>query len=276
MSDGKVNSDTTTERPTEMTPQHPSSLRSLSRRSLLRSASLVTVSGGLLAACADPIDERATRIGDAPKSTALPTVEVTDVVLLRTAMSMEYLVHDIIGGDAVAAAFTKSPSPASLFVPEHLRNVAALAALVSERNGEPYDKANPKLMSVFGTQAVELVAVSDQRETDAHALSLALETLLAATYQNFVSSTQEPALRAAMMRLGARASRNATVAAQMIRGGVAAFAPGTDENGAALVATLPTAFGSLTNVQVSLGAPNETGARTQITMDTPSLNSYIY
>lgn len=248
----------------------------MSRRSLLRTIGLVAASGGVLAACGDPIDKSATRIGEAPTTTALPEAKADDVVLLRTAMSMEYLVHDILSAAPVSGAFSKSPSPTGLFVPEHRKSIAALTTLVTARGGRPFDAANPKLMEVFGDDAISLVAVSDQRETDALSLAHALETLLASTYQNFVASTVEPALRAEMVGLGVRASRNAAISAQLIRSGVAAFAPALDENGNPLVATLPSAFGSLTNVQIAIGKPTETGARTQVTMDTPSLNSYVY
>lgn len=256
--------------------QRPATAHDVSRRSLLRSAGLVAASGAVLAACGDPINEAATRIGEAPTTTALPTVTVTDVVLLRTAMSMELLVHNALVNKAVADAFKVEPSPSALFAPTHKQSLATLTSLVSARGGEAYNEANPKLSAVYGDQAVELVAGSDQAETDAHALAYALETLLASTYQNFVPSVSEPALRADMMRLGARASKNAAIAAQFIRGGVSGFAPATDEAGAPLVSTLPSAFGSLTGVQVTLGKATETGARTQLTMDTPSLNSYIY
>lgn len=274
MNETTMNPETTPEGQEKMTTTPAET--ALSRRSMLRTVGMVAATGGFLAACGDPIDESPTRIGKAPTPSTLPPGEVDDVVLLRTAMSMEYLVHDILASAPVSGAFTMSPSPTGVFVPAHKRSIAVLSGLVAARDGAPYDKANPKLMSVFGDDAISLVATSDQRDTDAHALALALETLLASTYQDFVTHTADPALRSGMSRLGARAARNSALAAQMIRGGVAAFAPATDESGVALVSTLPTAFGPLSNVQVFLGKPNDTGARTQVTMDTPSLNSYIY
>lgn len=106
---------------------------------------------------------------------------------------------------------------------------------------------------------------------------LATETLVASMYQYFVSLTVEPALRASMIRMGAQASRAAAVAAQLINPGIGAFAPGVDKDGLATVATLPSAFGALSAVQVQLGPVNpETGSRATVSMDTPSLNSFIY
>ena len=249
----------------------------LSRRTLLRSAGLVSVSGAILAACGDPVSDAPTRLGEAPTTTALPTVEVTDVVLLRTAMSMEALVHDALTSEIVASGASSTHSPViAAFARSHEANLTALSALVAARGGEPFSEPNPKLMSVYGALALQLVADSDRQDVDAISLTHALQTLLASTYQTFVTSTVESALRADMMRLGASASRRAAVSAQLIRGGAAAFAPAVDTDGIALVSTLPSAFGSLTAVQVTLGKVTDAGTRTQVSMDTPSLNSYIY
>jgi hypothetical protein len=78
------------------------------------------------------------------------------------------------------------------------------------------------------------------------------------------------------MRVGAGASRRAAVAAQLINGGTKAFGPGVNDEGVAIVATLPRAFGPLNTVQVGLGKPNEVGSLTTVLMDTPSINSFIY
>jgi hypothetical protein len=138
-----------------------------------------------------------------------------------------------------------------------------------------YSETNAKLMQAYGQPALDLIA-SGKLPEDTLALTLAVENLIAPTYQYFVSLTSEPALRAAMVRLGGRSSRRAAVAAQLINGGTVGFAPAEDKDGVALVATLPSAFGSLSSVQVKLGPVNETGSRATVLMDTPSLNSLIY
>lgn len=79
-----------------------------------------------------------------------------------------------------------------------------------------------------------------------------------------MSLAVQPALRADLVRLGARSSRRAAVAAQLINGGTGGFAPANDKDGVALVATLPSAFGSLSTVQVQLGPVNEVGSRTTV------------
>ena len=130
-------------------------------------------------------------------------------------------------------------------------------------------------MQAYGQNALDLVAGGKLPE-DALALTLAIETLIASTYQYFVSLATEPAVRSDLVRLGGRSSRRAAVAAQLINGGTVGFAPAVDKDGDALVATLPSAFGSLSSVQVQLGPVNQVGSRTTVLMDTPSLNSLIY
>ena len=248
----------------------------VSRRHLLRSGGLVTAAGVALAACGEPQNKSATRLGDAPEVSALAEEKVDDVVILRTAMSMEALVHSMLT-DSIMSSLSPLTGPVvEAFADDHESNLATLTTLVSAKGGEPVTEPNAKLKSVFGDPALELVKESDQKGADALALAHALESLLAATYQNFVASIVDAPLRADLMRLGVSASRKSAVLAQSIRGGAAAFAPAVDENGAALVSTLPSAFGSLSSVQVTIGAPNEAGSRTLVTMDTPSLNSYVY
>lgn len=249
----------------------------ISRRHLLRSSGLVAASGAVLAACGEPQNKTATRLGDAPEVTALKDKAVTDVVLLRTASSMEALVSSILSDTAVSANLSPLVKPlVAAFAADHTTKVGELSSMITSRGGTPYIAPNPKLKTVFGDTAVTLVKNSDQKATDALALAHALETLLASTYQYFVASVTDAPLRADLMELAVSASRKSAVLSQTIRGGAAAIAPAVDANGTPLVSTLPTAFGPLAAVQVILGAPNEAGTRTQITMDTPSLNSYVY
>jgi hypothetical protein len=39
---------------------------------------------------------------------------------------------------------------------------------------------------------------------------------------------------------------------------------------------VPSAFGSLSAIQISLGSPNAEGAKTSMTLETPSLNGLVY
>ena len=244
---------------------------------MLRSTGIIAASGAVLAACgSSSASKTIARVGETPEITKLGEATVTDVVLLRTAMSVETMAKTILTDTAVTSLVANGVGIVSGFANAHTSHLANLRSLISARGGEAYEEPNEKLMASYGTQALELVAEGKSAD-DVSSLMLATETLVASMYQYFVSLTAEPALRASMIRMGAQASRAAAVAAQLINPGIGAFAPGVDKDGVATVATLPSAFGALSAVQVQLGPVNpETGSRATVSMDTPSLNSFIY
>jgi hypothetical protein len=247
----------------------------ISRRAMLRSSGALAATTAVLAACSSTKPTVA-RIGESPTTVKLEDLAVTDVVLLRTAMSMETMAAAMLSDSAVTTLATKdSSSVIAAFAADHTSQLEDLRVLISARNGQAYSETNEKLMQAYGQTALDLVA-SGKLPADTLALTLAVETLVAGTYQYFVSLAAEPAVRADLVRLGARSSRRAAVTAQLINGGTVGFAPAVDKDGVALVATLPSAFGSLSSAQVQLGPVNEVGSRTTVLMDTPSLNSLIY
>lgn len=247
----------------------------ISRRNMLRTSGALVASGAVLAACSSS-RPTVTRLGESPTTLKLDDVVVTDIALLRTAMSVETMVSGILGDSTVIGLADAKVAPViASFASAHIAHLEQIRPLIAARGGKAYEETNAKLMQSYGQTALDLVK-EGKVAADVLALAHALETLVAGTYQYFVSLTTEPALRAAMMSLGVKSSRRAAVAAQLIRGGTAAFAPANDDAGVPLVATLPSAFGSLSAVQVALGPVTETGSRNTILMDTPSLNSLIY
>ncbi|CAB4561306.1 unannotated protein [freshwater metagenome] len=248
----------------------------ISRRTLLRSGGAVVASGVVLAACGGSTGNPVTRIGEQPESEPLSDAKVDDVVLLRTAQSVEKMVADILSDSRITSVLSgEKATLVAAFAVAHQRHVSNIAPLVTSRGGEPVNEANAKLMTAYGNTVLDLIGESKEQD-DALTAVLGLETLVAATYQYSLSLTVEPALRADMMRLGAQSSRHAAVLAQLKNPGTKGFAPGTDEEGNPTVATLPTAFGALNSVQIAIGPPNEVGLRTNVLMDTPSLNSLLY
>jgi rubrerythrin len=253
---------------------------SFNRRSFLRIGGLTATSAAVLAACGGESHSDIARIGLSPETTALKTEHVTDEVLLRTAMSVEYLAIDTYNAVTKANVLTgdaaKALDVAKAFIADHTNHAAALESLLVARGGKPYKEANPRMMSLYIEPALALVVESDTPAADALAFAHALETLAASTYQNFVAQISEPALRADAMVIGAQEARHATVLAQAIRPGVEGLLPGVDDNGAALVGAVPSTFGTLAAVQVALGKPGESGNKNVLSIETPSLNSLIY
>lgn len=249
----------------------------VSRRSALRTGGAVIAGGAVLAACGGSSDAGTiARIGSVPEIEKLETQHVSDVALLRTAMSVEKMVATMLSDSRMTSLAESNVSPfLSKYASAHETNMSVIAPLVTARGGQPVTEPNAKLMTSYGDHALELVE-EGKTPGDVLNLMLGLEALAAATYQYFVSLTNESALRADMMRLGASSSRRAAVAAQLIRGGTEGFVPALNDKGEELTATLPTAFGALNAVQVLLGPVNEIGTRSPLSMETPSLNSMLY
>ncbi|MFM2047210.1 MAG: hypothetical protein RL383_1287 [Actinomycetota bacterium] len=248
----------------------------ISRRTLLLNGGAAAAAGVILAACGGEHSGLA-RVGEAPATTALPEAHVSDVVLLRTAESVEQLALEALGSDVMMSkAGGTGKAAIEQFLGTHRANVAALAPLVKQNGGESVTAPNTRMMKNYVTTATALIDESDTPDTDVLVFVHALEGIVAATYQAFVAWTSEPSLRAAMMTLAVAPSENSAATAQLLRSGTAGIVPGLDENGAELVATLPSAFGPLSAYGITIGKVNEAGARTTINMETPSLNSLEY
>lgn len=255
-----------------------------SRRSLLTTGGALVAGSAVLAACGgtkNPV----TRLGAAPEIEKLAEEHVTDVALLRTAMSFETMVSNIMLDSKVFAVADSTTAPiVEAFASAHKAHLSELALLITARGGEPFTGTNEKLMTAYGQSMIDLVA-EGKNKSDIAYLAHALESLTTSTYQYFVTLANEAALRAQLIVMGASSARRAAVAAQLITPGTGAFAttldetgsPAVDKDGNALVATLPSAFGPLSSVQVVLGPVNpETQTRQTVLCDTPSLNSFIY
>jgi hypothetical protein len=251
----------------------------ISRRNMLRTSGALVAGGAVLAACGTT-NHGIARIGATPTIPKLEDAVVSDAALLRTAMSVEKMVANILSDSRVAGIADKVAAPVVAgYVAAHTAHLATLSTLVTANGGQPYNEPNEKLMVAYGNTALTLMG-DGKKATDVLPLTFALESLVAATYQYFVSLTTNGALRAEMMRLGATASRRAAVAAQLISSGVKAFSVQYEADGvtqlADSVATFPAAFGALNAVQVTLGPDVKDAPRANILMDTPSLNSIIY
>ena len=251
----------------------------ISRRSMLRTSGALVAGGAVLAACGGSTSTGIARIGETPEIDKLADATVSDAALLRTAMSVEKMVANMLSDQRVTGVADATAQPIiSAFAAAHSANLSALSALVTANGGQPYNEPNAKLMVAYGENALTLMG-EGKEATDVLPLTHALESLVAATYQYFVALTTNSSLRAEMMRLGAKSSRRAAVAAQLIDSGIKAFDFQYAEDGTQLpdtVPTFPAAFGALNAVQVTLGPDIKDAPRANVLMDTPSLNSIIY
>jgi hypothetical protein len=257
------------------------------RRQLLHTGGLTLSLGAIIAACGE---DRAGgtepgRVGNAPDVSALPEGEVDDLVLLRTAQSLEYTALDAYAearGFGVMSA--EQDTIVQRFVDDHTGHSAALGGLITEAGGEEFACANPWLARRAMTPIFAAVDDSDDQLRDVLNIVSALENLLAASYQAFVGSLTSPDLRMKMMQTGADENRHAATMALTITGTPDGYvnpvllgepAP-AEEPEFPVVYGIPSTFGTVSAIELVVGAANDDGQRLTVLLQTPAANTYVY
>lgn len=267
--------------------------RGLSRRRLFLAGGATISFAALVAACGGSESSGIARLGDAPEPNELVDAAVTDIALLRTATSLEHnaiFVYEaaidagLLDGDAAEIA--------KRFLADHKDHAAATAALTVDLGGKAYNEPNPRLQSIYVEPALALIvgdeakgiAPTDDPAADVLALAYALETVAGATYQAYVPLLDDKALRAAAIGIGEQEARHAALLGVVLNptrlvssfglSVSAEYQEDTDVPAAAYAS--PSAFGTQAPVPVTLGAANESGIRTTVNLETPSLNSMVY
>lgn len=258
----------------------------LSRRDLLRLGGIGIISGALLAACGknEPTSDNAiASIGTTPPTTALPKVAVSDVVLLRTAASFEYTAIDMYTTLLDAGYFSGDFAPASAlarrFRDDHVANAAAINSLILKYGGKVHECANIRFNSLVIKPAIDLMATPENPDValDAVTLAHAIETVSTQMYQGFVGLFSDSKLRGESIHIGQGNARHVVILAQLLNPGLSGVESSSDPaTGISKVAAVPSAFGGLAILRVPVGPPNGEGAKTSITMETPSLNALTY
>jgi rubrerythrin len=218
-----------------------------------------------------------------PPTTALPEGVITDVVLLRTAASLEYNAIDtynaVLEGGLLTGDFAKLTDAVKRFRDDHQAHADAVNGLVVALGGKAHTCANARIDTLYIQPALALITAQDNPDLskDVVALAHALENLATQTYQGVVASLTAPSLRADAIRIAQDEARHAVVLAQVLNGGYATVGPTTNATtGKPNIASVPAAYGSLGTVMLQAGAPSAEGAKTSLTLETPSLNGLIY
>ena len=262
-------------------------MNNISRRDALRVGGLSVFGAAFLAACgkqsgvvpsANILSE-----GVVPPTTALPAGIVTDVVLLRTAASLEYNAIDtynaVLEGDLLTGDYAKLTDAVKRFRDDHQAHADAVNRLVVASGGKAHTCANSRIDTLYIQPAIALVTAKDNPDMskDVIALAHALENLATQTYQGVVASLTSPSLRGDAIRIAQDEARHAVVLAQVLNGGYASVGPTTNAaTGKPNVASVPSAYGSLSSVLLQVGTPNADGVKAALTLETPSLNGLIY
>lgn len=271
----------------------PALRSSLSRRRFLVAGGASISFGALLAACGGETSTGIARIGDSPTPASLVDAPVTDIALLRTATSLE--LNAIYVYEAVAAAGLLTGDAATLaarFLSDHKAHAEATASLTEKLGGTAFMQPNPRLQSIYIEPALKLITgddasgipATDDPVADVLALAYALETIAGSTYQVYVPLLADAALRGAAIGIGEQEARHAAVIGSLLNPArlvssfglsiAAEYQEETDVPAAAYA--VATTFGTKAPVPVVLGAANESGIRTTVNLETPSLNSMAY
>lgn len=258
-----------------------------SRRELLRVGGIGAISAALLAACGKQAgvvaDKAIASLGTVPPTTALAEAEVTDIVLLRTAASLEYNAIDTykwaLDDGLFTGDYAKAAEAAKRFSDDHLAHADAINKLVVALGGKAHTCANERIDRLYIQPAIQLIESDGNADVskDAVTLAHALENLAVQTHQGLVPVVMSPEIRGEMIRIGGYSARRAVILAQILNPGLGAVGPSDDVvAGSANIASVPSAFGGLASIKVSFGPANLEGVKTPITMETPSLNGLVY
>lgn len=258
---------------------------SLDRRQLLRTGGLALSMGAVVAACGSDRGGSTDpgRLGVADEAPDLEQPPITDVVLLRTAQSVEYTALALY--DAAAATGEFSSAEASLagrFVEDHTGHAARIGELISEQGGAEFQCANPFVMDRAVAPILGALDGSDDVRRDLLNIAHAFESWAGATYQALVSALAGLPLRSEMMRIGGEENRHATALAGAINPD-SVFSPAMfgepltrDVDGFPIPYQIPSTFGSLTAIELVVGARDEEGARFTTLLQTPAQNTFVY
>lgn len=261
------------------------------RRGFLRVGGIAVAASTVLAACRNPKAKKQLPVtGENPGYKPLADKPVDDVVLLRTASSLEWSVIDayrkiIDNGFIEDAAVT---DVLKVFADHHAAHAGVFADATKSLGGTACTSLNEKITGyLIDPLLQEIAANKDGRSEDSKALAFALETLAAATYQSVVPSLTQPSLRRAAMSVGGVEARHAALLGAVLNPTM--LVPGAEGTPATTVAgqvptaasannihAVPTAFGALSPYPLTVGAANENGVRKTTNIETPSLNSLMY
>ena len=257
-----------------------------SRRQLLRFGG-VGAAGVLLSACGKQsgVEESSNvkSLGVMPEKQSLANVEVNDIVLLRTAASLEYNAIDTydaaFGLGVFTGAFAAAGDIAKRLRDDHRGHADAINGLITKLGGTPFTCGNPRLNEIYIAPALALITAdgNENPALDVVVLAHALENLAAQTYQGVVTSLSDASLRQAAITIGQEEARHAAILAQALNPGIAGVLPSINaETGKPNIAAVPGAFGPLTPINVTVGPVADDGSRASLVLETPSLNSLIY
>lgn len=259
----------------------------IGRRRLLRNGGVALSLGALAAACGEDRTgpQEPGRVGNATPPEPLPDAEIDDVVLLRTAQSLEFSaieLYDVAAGLDVLDAGTLAA--VSRFVDDHTGHADRVGELITAAGGEEYRCANPWYTERTVTPILEAVADTDDLVRDLLNIAYTFESVAGATYQELVRSLTDPELRYEAALIAADEVRHAATLAMAKTGTPEGYVSPElfglelepDESGVAQIYAIPSQFGQLGTRELTVGPRDAGGGRFSIIVQTPAENSFVY
>jgi Ferritin-like domain len=186
----------------------------LHRRGFLRVGGLTIASAAIFAACGGNDDDANSTATTGATSTTAAGRDSDDVMILRTASSVEALAvaayQTAIDSGLVSTAAVADA--AKLFQGQHSEHLELFAGLTEQAGGMPFRDPNPAILEQLQPR---VDALSDEKGVVQ--LAYDLEVAAAETYQSNVSMFADASLNAAIMSVGGVESRHVAVLASVLR-----------------------------------------------------------
>jgi len=260
--------------------------RTLGRRDALKVGGLSLSLAAVAAACGEDRggDTAPGRVGNAPVITEPPSYAVDDAVLLRTASSLEHTAINAYRQMLALGALDDSvESLITEFVDNHQAVADELAGLTTDVGGEAWNCVNPWYMERTIAPLMAAVVSSDNQTIDMFNIAVALENLAASTHQAFSIRLDDAPARVATLSAAKLESRQSSALVINVRGVEGYVSPAInneevprDAVGLPQQFALTHRFGSIGQVDIIAGPPDENGVRETFTIQIPAENSYIY
>ena len=269
-----------------MTSLIPDAETRLNRRQAFKIGGLTVSFAAIVAACGDDRggDTAGGRVGYAPPVTQPPDYTVDDVVLLRTASSLEYtaiyvyeqaLALDVLDADTTALV--------EELVGNHQEIADTMGELTEAGGGEAWECTNPWMMDRLIEPLLALIADSDDPARDLFNTAVGLEDLAASTHQGLSVSLTEADAKNATLSAAVLESRHSAALVVRVRGAEGYISPAvvgegipTDDDGIPQRYAITDRFGSVAQAELTVGPPDENGVRESFLLQTPAENSFVY
>jgi hypothetical protein len=208
----------------------------IDRRQVFRIGGLTVSFAALVAACGEDRtgDTAPGRVGYAPPVTSPPDYDVNDVVLLRTASSLEYsaiAVYEQVLGLGVLDAETTAL--VEELIANHQDIADEMGELTESAGGDAWECPNPWFMERLIEPVVALIVDSDDQVRDVFNTAVGLENLAASTHQSLAVQLTEPDAKLATMAAAVLESRHSAALVVRVRGAEGYISPGYRRRGRA-------------------------------------------